>query len=76
MVIYANHLLRSSYLSMLETAKSILKNKRAKESEKNIISIKKNYRINRMIKIESLFSYLKKKNITFFTGVPDSILRI
>ena len=41
MVIYANHLLRSSYLSMLETAKSILKNKRAKESEKNIISIKK-----------------------------------
>ena len=34
MVIYANHLLRSSYLSMLETAKSILKNKRAKESEK------------------------------------------
>jgi len=41
MVIYANHLLRSSYLSMLETAKSILKNKRAKESEKNIVSIKK-----------------------------------
>jgi len=28
-----------------------------------------------MIKIESLFSYLKKKNITFFTGVPDSILK-
>ena len=41
LVIYANHLLRSSYLSMLETAKNILRNKRAKESEKKMISIKK-----------------------------------
>ena len=40
-VIYANHLLRSSYFAMLETAKNILKNKRAKESEKSMISIKK-----------------------------------
>ena len=40
-VIYANHLLRSSYLSMLNTAKNILINKRAKESEKHMISIKK-----------------------------------
>lgn len=28
-----------------------------------------------MIKTKSLFSYLKKKNINFFTGVPDSILK-
>ena len=28
-----------------------------------------------MIEIKSLFSYLKKKNINFFTGVPDSILK-
>ena len=41
LVIYANHLLRASYLSMFETAKNILKNKRAKESEKKMISIKK-----------------------------------
>ena len=40
-VIYANHLLRASYLSMTKTAESILSNKRAKESEKNMISIKK-----------------------------------
>ncbi len=40
-VIYANHLLRSSYFSMAETAKNILKYNRAKESEKNMISIKK-----------------------------------
>ena len=40
-IIYANHLLRSSYFSMAETAKNILKYNRAKESEKNMISIKK-----------------------------------
>ena len=34
MVIYANHLLRSIYPNMVATAKSILKFKRAKESEK------------------------------------------
>lgn len=28
-----------------------------------------------MIKIESLFSLLYKKNISFFTGVPDSVLK-
>lgn len=39
-IIYANHLLRSAYPSMLETAKSILKFKRSFESEKKIISIK------------------------------------
>ena len=39
-IIYANHLLRSAYPSMLETAKSILKFKRSLESEKKIISIK------------------------------------
>ena len=40
-VIYANHLLRSAYPNMLKTAKSILKNHRAKEaSEKYCMSIK------------------------------------
>ena len=40
MVIYANHLLRSIYPNMIATAKSILKHKRAKESDKNLLSIK------------------------------------
>jgi phosphoenolpyruvate phosphomutase / 2-hydroxyethylphosphonate cytidylyltransferase len=39
-VIYANQLLRSSYFSMIKTASSILKNKRAFEAEKNISSVK------------------------------------
>ena len=39
-VIYANHLLRA-YPAMEEVAKSILKNKRSYEIEKNIISINK-----------------------------------
>jgi len=40
-VIYANHLLRSAYPNMLKTAKSILKNHRAKEaSEEYCMSIK------------------------------------
>ena len=38
-VIYANHLLRSSYFSMVNTAKKILKHKRAYETEKNISSL-------------------------------------
>ena len=41
LVIYANHLLRSSYKSMFKTAQNILSNKRAFESEKNILPIKK-----------------------------------
>ncbi len=41
MVIYANHLLRSSYPAMVKTAESILKNKRAKEaSDKYCMKIK------------------------------------
>ena len=41
-VIYANHLLRASYPSMVETAKSILKNGRAKEAnKKNCMPINK-----------------------------------
>jgi phosphoenolpyruvate phosphomutase / 2-hydroxyethylphosphonate cytidylyltransferase len=39
-VIYANQLLRSSYYSMMNTAKTILKNERAFECEKNISSVK------------------------------------
>ena len=40
-VIYANHLLRTSYLSMQNTIFSILKNGRAYEAQKDMISIKK-----------------------------------
>ena len=40
MVIYANHLLRSIYPNMIRTTKNILKFKRAKEVEKNLMSIK------------------------------------
>ena len=39
-VIYANHLLRSVYPNMLDTARSILRNKRAHQVEKNLLSIK------------------------------------
>ena len=39
-VIYANQMLRSAYPAMIKTANSILKFKRAFESEKNISSIK------------------------------------
>lgn len=39
MIIYANQLLRSTYPNMKETAESILKHKRSKESEKNLMSI-------------------------------------
>jgi len=39
MIIYANHLFRSTYPNMKATAESILKHKRSKESEKNLMSI-------------------------------------
>ncbi len=39
-VIYANQLLRSSYYSMVKTAKSILKNERSFNAEKEISSVK------------------------------------
>ena len=39
-VIYANQLLRAAYPSMKSTAMSILKNERAFEADKKIISIK------------------------------------
>lgn len=38
-VIYANHLLRSAYPAMVETAKSILENGRSYEIDKNMMSI-------------------------------------
>jgi phosphoenolpyruvate mutase len=38
-VVYANHLLRSAYPSMLETAQSILKHNRSKEIEEKLVSI-------------------------------------
>ena len=38
-VIYANHLLRSSYPAMIKVAKSILKNQRSFEADKHCISI-------------------------------------
>lgn len=40
MVIYANHLLRAAYPAMMNTAKSILTNERAYESEKDLLDIK------------------------------------
>ena len=39
-IIYANHLLRSAYPAMLNTAMSILKNGRSFECDKNLLSIK------------------------------------
>lgn len=39
-VIYANHLLRSAYPAMVDTARSILENERAYEANQNCISIK------------------------------------
>ena len=39
-VIYANHLLRSAYPAMLETAKSILENGRSAECDTKLLSIK------------------------------------
>lgn len=39
-VIYANHMLRAAYPAMLNVASEILKNGRAKETEKNLFSIK------------------------------------
>ena len=39
-VIYANHLLRSSYPAMIDTAEKILKNKRSYEASKNCLPIK------------------------------------
>ena len=39
-VIYANHLLRSAYPAMVNTAKSILQNGRSAESDSNMMSIK------------------------------------
>ena len=39
-IIYANHLLRSSYPSMANTAKSILENQRSTETDDSLMSIK------------------------------------
>lgn len=39
-VVYANHLLRSAYPAMLETAESILNNNRSTEAEKNLMPVK------------------------------------
>jgi phosphoenolpyruvate phosphomutase / 2-hydroxyethylphosphonate cytidylyltransferase len=39
-VIYANHLLRSAYPAMVETAKSILENERGLEASQKLLSIK------------------------------------
>jgi len=40
MIIYANHLLRGAYPSMVKVAESILKNERAKEAEDMCMPIK------------------------------------
>jgi len=38
-VIYANHLLRSAYPNMLDTARSILEHNRSEESEKKLLPV-------------------------------------
>ena len=58
LVIYANHLLRASYKSMVNTAGEILLNQRALESEKNILPIKKIISLISTIKLEKLKRYL------------------
>ena len=40
LVIYANHMLRACYPAMMTVAKSILKNKRSREADKKLLSIK------------------------------------
>jgi phosphoenolpyruvate phosphomutase len=40
LVIYANHLLRSAYPAMQQTASSILQHQRAKEAEENLMPLK------------------------------------
>jgi phosphoenolpyruvate phosphomutase len=44
-VIYANHLLRSSYEAMVETAKFLLKNERALEAESKCYPLKKLFKV-------------------------------
>jgi len=44
-IIYANHMLRSAYPAMHNTAYSILKNSRSKEVDENLLSLKENYEI-------------------------------
>ena len=39
-IIYANHLIRSAYPAMVNTAKSILENERSKEASENCMPIK------------------------------------
>jgi len=39
-IIYANHLIRSAFPAMVKTAKTILRNERALEADKNCLSIK------------------------------------
>ena len=39
-VIYANHLIRSAYPAMVETAESILRNERCMEASENCMPIK------------------------------------
>ena len=71
-VIYANHLLRTSYLSMKKTLISILKNGQALKAQKRHDFYKRNYPNDKMIRSNFFFSFLRKNNINFFCGVPDS----
>ena len=45
MIIYANHLLRSAYPAMMETAISILQHDRSLEAENSLISVKELIRL-------------------------------
>ena len=75
-VIYANQLLRASVVSVEKVLNSILKNSRSHEIEKNIVPIREILNIIPIVLSSvKLVKFLKKQNIKFFCGVPDSILK-
>ena len=58
---------------MLNTAKIILKNKRSFHQEND--TYKRNSKFSKlMIESKKLLNFLEK-NLNFFTGVPDSVLK-
>ena len=66
--------MRSAYPAMLNTAKIILKNKDHTIRKKND-TYKRNYKFSKlMIESKKLLNF-RKKNLNFFTGVPDSVLK-
>ena len=62
---------------MIKTAESILKYQRALESSSGMMSIKDILELipEENDKSKEFYDYLIKKNINFFSGVPDSLLK-